>query len=765
MPEPMSCSTPSKPRNNDKVSRERAARKSFHTWQDAARTYGLGAPSASWPYHDASGAVVGVICRWQGPGGKEIRPVTLMDGFWSPCAMQPPRPLYGLPAVLRADMKTPIVVVEGEKTADAARRCGLTAVTSAGGAKAAAKSDWTPLRGRQVIILPDHDDAGASYAQDVARLAVAAGAKGVRILRLADYATELPKGGDLADVLESSTWCGLPLAAGAGPEDVGRWMIATAESLEPWEPEPAERIKPLEWQPYPVDALPEPIRTFVTTTARGFGCDESYIALPLIVAMAAAIGTTRRLEPKPRWLVPPILWAAIVGESGTLKTPALRAALCWTQKRQDALFNDYDASRQQFDIERLAYEKALAEWKRSKADALPPERPEPPTAGRVLVADTTVEGLAPILQANPRGVLLGRDELAGWVGNFDRYASTPGGDAPFWLSAYNAVPCVIDRKTTGTLRVPTTAVSIVGGIQPRILARALGPVNRENGLLARLLVTMPPRQPKRWTEAGVERAAADSVGKVFDRLFSLEHDIDDDGTPTPRTMRLSARAKQRYVEFYNEHAEDLADATGDWAAALAKLEELPLRFGLVLHLVRWAAGENVNPDIVDGDSMARAIELTAWHKHETLRVYEALDDTEEESERRKLVEWIARRGGSVTARDLYCGGPRRFRGESGEAEAALQTLAKDGYGVWEDVPANNRGGRPTRVFRLRNQWQRNQNLAKHGENMGFDSDSSDATDETAPNEPETVNPTTPDGGSVDPSQPNDLESSIMWFEL
>ena len=69
------------------------------------------------------------------------------------------------------------------------------------------------------------------------------------------------------------------------------------------------------------------------------------------------------------------------------------------------------------------WEKDMAAWKRDKnAASDPPEKPDPPQAERFIVSDTTVEALAPILLANPRGLLLARDELAGWIGSFDRYA-------------------------------------------------------------------------------------------------------------------------------------------------------------------------------------------------------------------------------------------------------------------------------------------------------------------------------------------------------
>lgn len=160
-----------------------------------------GRPAATWTYHDAAGEPVGMVARWDGPNGKTIRPVSHTPAGWIIRAMPAPRPLYGLPELRATTPGDRVYVTEGEKAADAARALGLVATTSAGGARAAAQSDWSPLAERDVVILPDHDDAGEKYAADVARLARAAGARSVRVVRLAGLSPDLPPGGDVADVV------------------------------------------------------------------------------------------------------------------------------------------------------------------------------------------------------------------------------------------------------------------------------------------------------------------------------------------------------------------------------------------------------------------------------------------------------------------------------------------------------------------------------------------------------------------------------------
>jgi hypothetical protein len=676
-----------------------------------------GKRSATWTYHDAHDEPVGLVVRWDKPDGKDIRPVARHADGWRIGAMPEPRPLYGLPQLAQAQR---IIVTEGEKAADAARSIGFVATTSAGGSQAAAKTDWRPLAGKEVWILPDGDAPGRKYAGTVAGiLAKLTPAPAVKIIELPG----LPDGGDIVEWIAAH-------GNAAKPEELRAEIEALAQTVEPWRDVAAADLT---FRPFPVNALPEPIRGFAAAGAKAIGCDPSYVALPLLSESAAAIGNTRRLELKRGWSVPPILWSAIVGESGTAKTPAFRLAMRPVRERQRKALERYAEAAQQHEAELANYEKALAAWKQNRSAAGdPPTKPNPPQAERFVVSDTTIEALAPILLANPRGVLLARDELAGWFGSFDRYAGKgkAGADAANWLSMHNAESIIVDRKTgvPRTIHVPQAAVCVVGGIQPGILRRVMHDEHREAGLLARLLLTCPPRKARRWTEADIDPSAEVALVRLFDRLYELQPAQGDDGEARPVLVRLTPEAKATWIAFYNAHAVEQAELTGDLAAAWAKLEEYAPRLALVVHFVRWAANDPTLTDVdrVDAESMNAGIALTKWSKHEAQRIYAQLDETEAESEQRRLVEWIARKGGSVTARDVQMG--CRWLREPGAAEAALDAMVKAGRGTWRDVPTTGKGGRPARVFILVNAVNVNRTPAKPGEDEGFvDVDTVDAT--------------------------------------
>ena len=466
-----------------------------------------------------------------------------------------------------------------------------------------------------------------------------------------------------------------------------------ADTMNPEGPAPTAPLID-RWEPFPVAALPEPLRSFVAEAARAIGCDPSYIALPVLSIGGAAAGNKVRLEARYGYRVSPVLWTAIIGESGTSKSPALRAAMAPLHARQRAARAVYDLEVIDYKVRKHLYDKQLAKWKRDPGGE-PPDEPAMPRPVRCYTSDTTVEALIPILQDNHNGTLMAADELATWFGSFGKYSSSSkGSDAAQWLSMYDAGAVIVDRKhgIPPTLSVDSAAVCILGGIQPEVFRRALGAEHRESGLAARLLTCTPPRIKRAWTEEIIdpetEQRYASCINSMHD--FRFEGDTND---AMPHIFTIDREAKSAYISFINEHGVEEMRMGGDLLAAWSKLANIPLRLALIFHMVRLATGDQTiaNPDEVDAASMYDALELTRWFKHEARRTYGVLSESESDRDQRYLVEWIARQGGAVTERDLQRG-PRQYRGSDGEAEAALSALVKVGLAFWESTPATSKGG-------------------------------------------------------------------------
>lgn len=122
-----------------------------------------GAPAMRFDYNGPSGEYLYSTCRFDISDGKKV---ILPFSYWQTPkrktwlwrGVPTPRPLYGLDR-LASNPGATVVVVEGEKCADAAQRLlpHVVAVTWCGGTNNVKHHDWSPLAGRRIILWPDAD--------------------------------------------------------------------------------------------------------------------------------------------------------------------------------------------------------------------------------------------------------------------------------------------------------------------------------------------------------------------------------------------------------------------------------------------------------------------------------------------------------------------------------------------------------------------------------------------------------------------------------
>jgi hypothetical protein len=626
------CTTDLFPTGLDLLGRNSPSQKpnAYPTAAEAAAAYGRGTPSQVWAYHDADGNDVGRILRWETAYGKEIRPIGRFPEGWKQLAMPAPCPLFGLPALL-SNRESPVFVAEGEKCVAALRSLGLLATTSAGGAAAARKTDWTPLAGRRVIILPDNDEAGEKYAESVGGILRAINAE-VQITHLDGRPDD---GGDVADVVSGC-------ATEADRLALRDALLATVIHPEQPRDEPAQALNLTAYQPFPTAALPATIQAVVTEAARSIGCDEAAISLPCLSALGVAAANWS-IAIKEDWIVPPAVWTIIARPSGSQKSPALDISLDYFRKRQ----------------EELTHNRGRGESKSAV------DRPK-----TIWTDNATTEGLDEAFKGNPRGILYGCDELSGWLGTFGLYKTNgrSTSDEGWYCQRYGGRASHIVRKKTGPHHGCASGLLAVTGCTTidtlrTLLTRSV----RECGLMARLLICIPPESKRRWTDSTVSAASRQRYYSLLDRLF------EDD---SPQVASLSPDAKDLFRSFFDRHNEESERlASDDLRPAYSKLEELPARLALILHVAEGRGGE------VSGEVMARAIGMVEWAKNEAHRAYAILRPLTPSASpapaEARLLELMARKG-SLSVRQVQAG-CRPYRDSASQAKAALDSLVESGH--------------------------------------------------------------------------------------
>lgn len=197
----------------------------------------FGPASQYWCYRDEDGRPVFYVARYETKEGKQFFPWTWNGERWVMKGFPAPRPLYGLELLKKAPGK-PVMVVEGEKAAEAARKLvgsAYVVVTWPNGAKAADRADWAPVHGRAVILWPDADEPGRNAMRKVADLLKGFCEK-IKMINVDDQ----QDGWDAADAFDEG-WNFSKLVEWAKPRAVVIGVVLNAPA-EPEDPQPASAV-------------------------------------------------------------------------------------------------------------------------------------------------------------------------------------------------------------------------------------------------------------------------------------------------------------------------------------------------------------------------------------------------------------------------------------------------------------------------------------------------------------------------------------------
>jgi hypothetical protein len=427
-------------------------------------------------------------------------------------------------------------------------------------------------------------------------------------------------------------------------------------------------------KPFPIHCLPGVAGEYVAAAAESIGCTHGEVGLPLLASLARAIGNKRIIEPKRKWRQHASIWGVIIGKSGTAKTHAINVATQFLHDRQNELHaaneekkKQYDCDMKEWKVRNKAWEdlsrKALLD---SKLPAMPAE-PEEPKYEHMLSGDTTIEAMALILRDQNGELLVETDELIGWLNGMGEYKKGKNGDVNRWLSIWSAKPITINRITKN-IRIPQPCVSVIGGIQPGILKRAITQEHKESGLCARLLLVQPPHRTMRWNEATISHILEFEMARAFDDLMRMDAET--------KVLTLMPAAKALWVDYVNRHADEADSLEDDLRAAWIKLEAYTARFALIIQSEPDKCVKG--GDEIDADTMKAAIQLSDWFGDEARRVYGFMNEADHPLA--DFVELVRRKGGRITPREL-ARSSRKFQ-PTAVAKATCELAVARGLGEW-----------------------------------------------------------------------------------
>ncbi len=316
------------------------------------------------------------------------------------------------------------------------------------------------------------------------------------------------------------------------------------------------------------DLLPECFKPWIMDISERMQVSPEFVMAPALVSFSSVVGRKIGVHPKRQddWLVIPNLWGAIVARPGYFKSPTIAEAMKPLDKLSERSRIENEANQHRLsaskmivsmqleamkdsvkkaikenDYEHLEYLKdQVARFEQENEEANLLER-------RYKTNDATVEKVARLLNENPNGLLLLRDELNGWLQTLNKAGRE--GDREFYLESWNGYGSyTVDRVGSGTLHVPALCLSVFGGIQPGKLQAYVQKTIQcsvdDDGLLQRFQLLIYPELSPRWSniDRSPDLAARERVCERFNYIDSAPN---LEGSQIP-TVRFSDPAQEAF---------------------------------------------------------------------------------------------------------------------------------------------------------------------------------------------------------------------------
>lgn len=451
---------------------------------------------------------------------------------------------------------------------------------------------------------------------------------------------------------------------------------------------------------------------YIAQAAEARGCPQDFMGMSILAALAARLGNSRWAGVTHSWREPPALRVALVGAPSSNKTPGMLEAIEALTALENEANEDWEQRQKEHRTQAQEAKEVRTIWegevKVAVKDRRPPpmepdraQAPEAPQRRRMMSSEITVEKAARMSAANPRGLLLVRDELAGWFGSMDRYSSGGGGgDRAFWLQAHNGGGWQVDRVKDGEngVSVPHLLWGILGGIQPDRVASLLTSGD-DDGLSARFLYCWPEK--RRPADLSTE-ATPNRLLDALRRLETLPWQ-----PPAPVVLPFTTAARAQMNQWRQEVTDMEEGASGQFLSWVGKLPGFAARLALVFAHMEWlcSAEGTPPPTEVNEEAMARACAFLAEYAATMARrVFGDAGLPQNERDARQLARWWFKRPDrpdTLNAREL-----RRMEkgpgiGTADRITAALEELASAGWCRPAPVRAGDRAGRQ------RADWQMN----------------------------------------------------------
>lgn len=360
----------------------------------------------------------------------------------------------------------------------------------------------------------------------------------------------------------------------------------------------------------PIEGLPESLQKLIVECSDVYGTHRDFWTAAILSASCLALGKNFKIRNK--YINGAVLWFAIVAPTGSGKTEPLKFAFRPFHQMDSESIGSYGKEMDEYEVI-----KSMGKSDRqSYGKARPPELP---ICKQFILSDSTPESLYQTHKNNPRGILMLRDELIGWIDDFGRYNKS--GEAANWISSWSEQAMTFNRKSERPMKISDPFICIAGGLQPSILPVLARDNRAANGFMVRFCFVYPDKADRPYfKDKELPNSHYDKYDKYLKNLLTINN-------PGIEYITLSTEANKLYIDFDKRNTDLINSQESDYMRGmLAKLPIIALRLALVIHYSYWAFDRIYRPMIEPGTIQA-AINMTKYFKTTGEKVSRQLENS------------------------------------------------------------------------------------------------------------------------------------------
>jgi hypothetical protein len=243
----------------------------------------------------------------------------------------------------------------------------------------------------------------------------------------------------------------------------------TSSTDDTW-PEP-KTLKPVlrKVPAFNLKMLPAALVPFVKDVSERMGQPADFVAIPIMITAAAALGSRWVVCPKAfdkNWRESAVLWGGVVARSGAKKSPCISIATKPIQNIEQSLDREYQITHSFYLSAKKQYDTSA---KNSKGSTTSGPAPVEPKRQRAIVQDASYQKVTEMMSESPCGLLGLYDEIAGLIASWDSNGQETA--RSFYLTAWNGNhPYTVDRIERGISRIERASGEVLKYLNRFLLA-------------------------------------------------------------------------------------------------------------------------------------------------------------------------------------------------------------------------------------------------------------------------------------------------------